>query len=547
MAKARSARGAGARAAASAPGAPAIPSRSPSWLDRALAGDRALAIALGLLAALLRVLFVVAGDDRAWPYTAFYEGDSEAFFRFARALLAGGLYDNGVPYHPPGFALMLAALHFLLGAGAADAEVPHFAVKVALAALVGGGGVAALFLAAARPLGRPVATLAALLASAHFGLYVLAIAPVADGLFQLLLLLAVAIFVRGLDFGRALRHGPVVALGLVLGALALTRAEGLGVLALVVVWGAVASARARPGGARERLRALLPWALVAGLALAVVAPWTIRNAVRLGALNDRLGGRLAEPLPRFVPVTIYGPLNLALANHDGADGSFSRAALAEQADVARLDLTNPEHLRWLLHGDRIARAWIGAHPGDFGRLVVAKWRLYFGALRLGWTQRDLPGGLAGVRRPVDVFVPDSALGAWILAPLLALGVVRLARGSGEERRWLGLVLALSGLSLGVVALFFGYARLAVVVLPLWLTLAAAALGWLGSALAARSPAPFTARRARLAALVAILALLGLELQATIHGHRLEASGTTLPGSGRLDRDQPVRFRPLPSP
>ena len=66
--------------------------------------DARWALGLGLLAALLRVLFVLSGTDRSWPYTAFYEGDSETFFRFARALLAGELYDGGIPFHPPGFA-----------------------------------------------------------------------------------------------------------------------------------------------------------------------------------------------------------------------------------------------------------------------------------------------------------------------------------------------------------------------------------------------------------------------------------------------------------
>ena len=103
---------------------------------------------------------------------------------------------------------------------------------------------------------------------------------------------------------------------------------------------------------------------------------------------------------------MYGPLNLALANHDGADGSFSPELLAA-GDSAQLQLTNPEHLRFLLHGDRMAAAWIGEHPGAFARLVGKKWMLYAGALRLGWTQWNVPGGLTGLRRPVDLFVPES--------------------------------------------------------------------------------------------------------------------------------------------
>ena len=75
--------------------------------------DARWASALGLLAALLRVLFVLSGTDRSWAYSVFYEGDSETFFRFARALLAGDLYDGGIPFHPPGFAFFLAGLQLV--------------------------------------------------------------------------------------------------------------------------------------------------------------------------------------------------------------------------------------------------------------------------------------------------------------------------------------------------------------------------------------------------------------------------------------------------
>ena len=372
--------------------------------------DGRIALLVGLLAAAHRVLLVLSGDDRAWPYTVFYEGDSEAFFRFARSFLEGGVYDGGVPYHPPGFALVLAGLHALVGAGAAGAAVPHLAVKLLLGTLVGGGGVAALYLATARCLGRPVALVAALLATWHFGLAVLSIAPVADGLYQTLLLVCVALFVRRLDFGARSDARATALLGALLGALCLVRAEGMLDALALLAFGALVAIRASAGAEKERprsWRALRPWALAAAVAALVVAPWAIRNAVRLGELEAKYAGRLAEPLPRFVPVTIYGPLNLALANHAGADGGFSRAALATRAGEASLDLAEPEHLRFLLHGDAIAWNWIRENPADFARLALRKLALWSDALRLGFTQWNWPGGLAGLRRPVDVFVPDG--------------------------------------------------------------------------------------------------------------------------------------------
>ncbi len=75
------------------------------------------ALGLTLLAWVHRLAFLRSNRDWSWPYTIFYEGDSETFFNYARALLKGQLYDNGIPFHPPGFAWVLAFVHTLVGAG----------------------------------------------------------------------------------------------------------------------------------------------------------------------------------------------------------------------------------------------------------------------------------------------------------------------------------------------------------------------------------------------------------------------------------------------
>ncbi len=426
--------------------------------------------------------------------------------------------------------------------------MPHLAIKLILAVVVGGGSVALLYLAAAAALGRTVAIVTALLAAFHFGLYVLAVAPVGDGLFQLLLLAAVTLVVRRPE--GELRAGRLVLLGLVWGAMALTRAEGILLGGLIVGFGAFLYWKNAPTAKdASRWRALLPWAAVALIAGAVVLPWTVRNALRLGEAERRLAGGLAEPLPRFVPVTMYGPLNLALANHDGADGSFSPELLAAAGDSAQLQLTNPEHLRFLLHGDQMAAAWIGDHPGAFARLVGKKWARYAGALQLGWTQWNVPGGLTGLRRPVDLFVPASAAALVFWLPALLVGTILLARGNAPARNWLALTLLLTVASLLVVAFFFGYARLGLLLLPLWMGVAATAFVAGARALAARLPAEqrglFQGARGRSLAATLVLLLLALEVAGAVRGHRFEATGTTLPGSNRLDRDQPIRFRPLP--
>ena len=510
--------------------------------------DGRWALILGLLAALVRVLFLFSGTDRSWPYTVFYEGDSETFFRFARALLAGELYDGGIPFHPPGFALFLAGLQTLVGAGAANAAVPHLAIKIVLAVVVGGGTVALLYLATAAALGRTVAIVTALLAAFHFGLYVLAVAPVGDGLFQLLLLAAITLVVRRPE--GALARGRIAALGLVWGAMALTRAEGILLGAVIVGFEGFLYWKSAPADeSAPKWKRLLPWVAVAGVAAAVVLPWTVRNAIRLGEAERRLAGGLAEPLPRFVPVTMYGPLVLALANHEGADGSFSRAALPSHPGDATFSLTDPQHLRFLLHGDRIAFAWIASHPGEFIRLAGKKWALYSGALQLGWTHWDFPGGLTGLRRPVDLFVPERRIGIWLWLPLLTAGIALVGRCGAAPRRWLVLVGLLTSASMMMVALSFGYARFGVLLLPVWLSIAATALVAFGCWLIARLPEDqgdlFRGARGRSLAAALVILLVAFEAAGSVCGHRFQATGTTLPGSARLDRDQPIHFRPLP--
>jgi hypothetical protein len=510
--------------------------------------DLLWAAGLTLLAWAHRIFFARSNRDWSWPYTVFYEGDSETFFNYARALIEGRLYDNGIPFHPPGFAWVLAAVHTLAGAGPGE-RVPYFAVKV-LVALIGSLPVGLLYLAVRPYLGRTVALVAALLCAYHFGLSVLAVAPVTEGTYLTLLLGSVLLWCRRLEHplsAPGAKQGgwkAALALGLVLGFLALTRAEGVLVAVILVGTGLVGRLRGRKIGLPD----LRLWALVALGWVLAVAPWAIRNGIHLSGMNERLGSRLAEPLPTFVPLTIYGPVNLALANNPQARGTFSRDFLASQAQAPVLDLTDPEHLELILHGDRVARAWILENPGDFARLVLAKWRLFFSAWKLGWTQWNLPGGLVGDRQPVDVFVPDSPAALAFGLPLALLGLLYGLAMAGGPRRWTVLVLLLTAAGMATTGLFFGYTRLGLLVLPFWLTLTATGLLWIAEKLRHRSepwsrtlherePSPAFLRGLG----VVVLVLFLVEAWGATTDRNFKATGTTLPGQSYLDRDQPVRL------
>ncbi len=525
--------------------------------------DLAVAAGLTLLAWVHRLAFLQSNRDRDWPFSVFYQGDSETFFRYAQALLRGELHDDGIPFHPPGFPTFLAVLHKLLGADAAAGTLPsHFEVKAVLA-LVASLAVGLLYLLAHPYLGRLAALLAALLCTYHFGLYVIAVATVSEGLYLTMLLAALLLWSRAFEHplaapgsaaSRPLISGLI--LGSMLGLLALVRAESMllaALLAAVGVAGWLPRARAeRRAGKPWHASAygLAPWILVAVGWTITVAPWTARNYDRLGAFNERMGERLAEPLPRLVPVTIYGPLNLALANSAEADGSFSPDALMAGTGASRLDLAQPEHLRYLLHGDAIAHLWIRDNPAAFARLVVKKWRLALGAMELGWTQWNLPGGLVGIRRPVDVFVPDSSPTLWLLPLLTLAGLGCCLSAPGGPRRWALLVLLLSGAGLFTTGLFFGYARQGLLLLPFWLSLIAAGAVWLGArrraAAGDRAPLPSRVPR-RLAAALAAAAvlLLALEGWGSKADRNYEASGTTGADGHQLNPDDTVRLEVMP--
>jgi 4-amino-4-deoxy-L-arabinose transferase-like glycosyltransferase len=501
------------------------------------------ALGLTLLAWVHRLAFLRSNQDWRWPYTIFYEGDSETFFDYARALVNGKLYDNGIPFHPPGFAWVLAAVHMLVGAGAGTARVPYVAVKI-LIALIGSLPVGLLYILVRPYLGRAVALVASLLCAWSFGLLVIGVAPVTEGTYLAVLIIALLLWSRRFEHPLAAPDAvpggwkSALALGLILGFLALIRAEGVLIAILLVGTGLLGALRDR---SRHRL---LPWALVTAGWILAVAPWTARNAAVLSAMNEGLAGQLAEPLPTFVPLTIYGPVNLALANNPQADGTFSRAFLASQAQSGVLDVTNPQHLDFILHGDRIARRWIFEHSGDFARLVLRKWEIFFSAWKLGWTQWDWPGGLKGLRRPVDVFTPDSGAGWGLGLPLALLGVVCGLATPGGPRRWTLVVLLLTAAGLVTTGLFFGYVRQGLLALPFGLTLTAAALVWIGERLRGLASgftlAPIDPSRRLLQVLGGVaLALLVLELAGTGADRNYKATGTSVSGQTYLDRDQPV--------
>lgn len=209
------------------------------------------------------------------------------------------------------------------------------------------------------------------------------------------------------------------------------------------------------------------------------------------AILEEAFGYLPRPMPRFPFVAAYGPLNFALANAPGGTGGFDRSRMREPPpltggaeryppELVRAlppqDLTfiYPPHLRLYNDGYVEGLRWIAGNPGRFAALAARKLVIFWSGAALGFTGYGVPLGLSGVRRTVDMVVPEggAAVQAWRLAVLLvtlAGGVVAWRRPAAHA--WLLFLLS----KLVVTVAFFGYARQGAMMIPVVLLLMALAV------------------------------------------------------------------------
>jgi hypothetical protein len=473
-----------------------------------------------------RLAFLIGSRDRSWPFPIFYEGDAEAFYDYAQALIAARPYDNGIPFHPPLFPALLSILHRILGN-----PVPHEILRGVLgclSALIP----PALFLGLRDAIGRGPALAAALLAAFSFGLDILGVSATSEGLY---LAIALALLwtarVEPRPGRRTIARGAI--LGALTGLLGLTRVEGLAVGFLAVAVWITPSLRSAP---RRYAPAAVAW--IIGLVVAL-APSTIRNAASLSDWNADAGQALGVRLPTFVPITAYGPLNFALANNAQATGVFQRKLLSSRQNEAVLDLADPQHRHYFLHGTREGLRWIAGHPGAFLSLAARKVGIMTRALDLGWLPWNLPHGRAGTRRPVDLFAPDPGGLRFLQLLLLGTGIGLLIRGR-QVRTLLLLACPIAG-ALVAGSLFFGYVRLGAVALPFVFALEGVAI----ARIAGRIPA---GPRARLGAgpvpRILAVAALALLVFAMTQDRNYRASGTSERPGGELIRDAEMKITPL---
>ncbi len=246
----------------------------------------------------------------------------------------------------------------------------------------------------------------------------------------------------------------------------------------------------------------------------------------LRILEEAFGSR-PRPLPPRPFVTLYGGISFYLANNPAARGGFDRSPLERPPPLAggaeryplvlvrglppaQLTLTYPPHLELLNHGYALGWDWIRKHPGDWVELAFEKLRRFWRGAALGLGGANLPLGLSGTRRSVDLVVPEGGPGPAIWrGALMTLTLLGLWAGRRTEALvpWLAFLLSKAAITLA----FFGYARQGASVIPVVALLVALAMGMLIDAVRRGRPASRgISRRSLRAILAAVILLVGIE-------------------------------------
>jgi hypothetical protein len=275
----------------------------------------------------------------------------------------------------------------------------------------------------------------------------------------------------------------------------------------------------------------------------------------LGILDEAFGYR-PRPLAAQPFVSLYGPLNFALANHPRAAGGFTRAALEDPPPLAAqaeryppalvqglpppdLSFVYPPHVRLVNEGYRVGWAWIAAR-GPAGAVAHAcrKLRIFWSGAALGLTGFDLPLGLPRLRRAVDLAVPDRGWGTAVWSTTLLAGcALGLAAGWRQAALYPWLLFLLT--KLAVTVAFFGYARQGAATFPVVaLLIALGAARWIPG-LRGREPA-----RILRATALALSAAVVLEGARALHPPALAVDGRPLEAgdSGDVHRDERIDAR-----
>ncbi|MDI1430484.1 glycosyltransferase family 39 protein [Polyangium sorediatum] len=391
-----------------------------------------------LAAALLARLAVVAWAASRFPPTA----DGTFYHRIAERVAAGlgytWLWPDGVvtyaAHYPVGYPALLGGAYAIFGA--------HPGVAMTLNALLGALAAVAVHRLAARAAPPGAALAAGLLVALHPGLVAYTPALMSEGVTASLVACAAwaAAWVRdAVPLGaRRTIAARTALLGLVVGLATLVRPQSLVFAPLFALL-----ALAPLAGPRARRVTLGFAALATACALAVCAPWTIRNCERMN---------------RCALVSVNGGWNLLIGADPASTGAWSPIkvpdACREVWDEAGKDACF----------GRAATLYITEHPGAWLSLVPRKLAAtfdYCGAA--GWYLHESNGAACGDRCKLGLGVVETVYERGVLG-LALLGLARAAAESRARRLATRAVVGVGLVFLFLVHAWVAYAALVVAAL-----------------------------------------------------------------------------------
>jgi 4-amino-4-deoxy-L-arabinose transferase-like glycosyltransferase len=204
--------------------------------------------------------------------------------------------DGGVTaFYPPGYPVALGGVQWLVGL--LPDELSSFGVAIGFNLVLSVLTIALVFELGRRLVSVPVGLIAAAVFAFWPNLVVHSGLVLTETLFLFLLVVMLLVALASPEVARAPGRGRMLTVGVLFGMVGLVRPTSLVIapLFLVLWW--------RQGVAL----ALRRTALVGVGALALVLPWTVRNAVRMDS---------------FVLVSTNVGDNICIGNHPGADGSY---------------------------------------------------------------------------------------------------------------------------------------------------------------------------------------------------------------------------------
>ncbi len=514
-------------------------------LDRS---DWLTAASVFVLALSLRLVFLFTSPDHAWPHSILYEGDAPTWVDWAQKIETGQPFEFNLPLRSPAVAYLLAWL------SPGEVQGPFTAFKV-LWCVASAAACSLAYLGFASVFPRRVSLIAATLSTFAFADYIIATSLNNETPYLLALM---AIVLATLQLVRLPRVWLAILLGLLHGGSMLLRAEHLLLLLLMLGFLAWSlglfrmSLKPIKGGpmlwvplvtAITAMLTCLLWSIHGSLATQrfntvtkdipdyehADLPWTtdgrafideipafardgtvktvtfigkatgLTQITRQDAINILLQhyGYVHEPLSSWTFLSLKGPLDFALANHPSATGGFTKAALQMpgEGEVKQIALGRPDHLKLINHGYGVGWGYITSDFGGWLGRVRGKLVRFTDGITQGFTSRNLPVGLSGERRAVDIFTANGGTNpvhrivndGWriTIIILLAGGVlVMLSRKTAAGGVWL-LIIAYKVI---VTILFYGYARQAVSILPEFFLLVALSIDFLlGKAAAVWTP------------------------------------------------------------